>query len=49
MLSAGFDAIVNERANHMRHPKGPSRYQIALALELVKLRPIPYRLVIDGT
>jgi diacylglycerol kinase (ATP) len=48
VLSAGFDAIVNERANHMRHPKGPSRYQIALALELVKLRPIPYRLVIDG-
>src|SRR5690606_3233726 len=22
-LSAGFDAIVNERANNMRHPKGP--------------------------
>ena len=49
VLSAGFDAIVNERANTMEHPKGASRYLIALGLELLKLRPIPYRLVLDGT
>jgi diacylglycerol kinase (ATP) len=48
VLSAGFDAIVNERANNMRHPKGPSRYLVALGLELAKLKPIEYRLVIDG-
>jgi diacylglycerol kinase (ATP) len=48
VLSAGFDAIVNERANNMRHPKGPSRYLIALGLELARLKPIPYRLVLDG-
>jgi diacylglycerol kinase (ATP) len=48
VLSAGFDAIVNERANNMRHPKGPSRYTIALALELARLKPIPYRLTLDG-
>lgn len=48
VLSAGFDAIVNERANHMEHPKGPSRYIIALGLELARLKPIPYRLVLDG-
>lgn len=48
VLSAGFDAIVNERANNMEHPKGPSRYLLALALELAKLKPIPYRLVLDG-
>jgi diacylglycerol kinase (ATP) len=48
VLSAGFDAIVNERANHMEHPKGPSRYLIAMVLELVRLKPIPYRLVLDG-
>jgi len=48
VLSAGFDAIVNERANNMEHPKGPSRYLIALALELIKLKPIPYRIVMDG-
>ena len=48
VLSAGFDAIVNERANNMEHPKGPSRYLIALGLELARLKPIPYRLVLDG-
>jgi diacylglycerol kinase (ATP) len=48
VLSAGFDAIVNERANNLEHPKGPSRYLIALGLELIKLKPIPYRLVLDG-
>lgn len=47
-LSAGFDAIVNERANHMRHPKGPSRYILALLAELAKLKPIHYRVVADG-
>lgn len=47
-LSAGFDAIVNERANAMRHPKGPSRYILALLAELVRLRPIRYRLDLDG-
>ena len=48
VLSAGFDAIVNERANTMEHPKGASRYLLALALELIKLKPIPYRLELDG-
>ncbi len=47
MLSAGFDAIVNERANRMRRPRGPSRYILAMLIELVRLRPIPYRLVLD--
>lgn len=47
-LSAGFDAIVNERANAMRHPKGPSRYILALLAELARLKPLSYRLVLDG-
>ena len=47
-LSAGFDAIVNERANLMHHPKGPSRYIIALLVELARLKPIHYRLELDG-
>lgn len=47
-LSAGFDAIVNERANLMRHPKGPSRYILALLAELVRLRPLRYRVELDG-
>jgi diacylglycerol kinase (ATP) len=47
-LSAGFDAIVNERANEMRHPKGPSRYILALLAELARLKPLSYRLTLDG-
>jgi diacylglycerol kinase (ATP) len=47
-ISAGFDAIVNDRANHMTHPKGPSRYIIALLIELAKLKPIEYTLTLDG-
>jgi diacylglycerol kinase (ATP) len=48
VLSAGFDAIVNERANNLRHPKGKNRYLVALALELVTLKPIHYKLTFDG-
>ncbi|MFM6974214.1 MAG: diacylglycerol kinase family protein, partial [Agromyces sp.] len=48
VLSAGFDAIVNERANRMRWPKGPSRYILALLLELSRLRTRSYQLEIDG-
>jgi diacylglycerol kinase (ATP) len=47
-LSAGFDAIVNERANEMRHPKGPSRYILAMLAELAVLKPIAYRVILDG-
>ena len=47
VLSAGFDAIVNERANRMRWPRGRSRYNLALLLELAVLNPIRYRLVLD--
>jgi diacylglycerol kinase (ATP) len=48
VLSAGFDAIVNERANLLRHPKGKNRYLVALALELLRLKPITYRITLDG-
>lgn len=48
VLSAGFDAIVNERANQMRWPRGPQRYNLALLRELAMLKPIRYRLTLDG-
>ncbi|HEU5223529.1 MAG TPA: diacylglycerol kinase family protein [Candidatus Lumbricidophila sp.] len=48
VLSAGFDAIVNERANRMHRPKGPSRYTFALFRELATFRPRRYRITIDG-
>ncbi|GAA2508920.1 diacylglycerol kinase family protein [Winogradskya humida] len=48
VLAAGFDAIVNERANAMRWPRGPRRYDLAIALELARLRTRRYDLVLDG-
>jgi diacylglycerol kinase (ATP) len=47
-VSAGFDAIVNARANRLRFPKGKSKYSVSLFLELPKFQPIKYRVVIDG-
>ena len=48
VLAAGFDAIVNERANRMRRPRGPRRYDLAILLEMARLRPRRYTLVLDG-
>ncbi|TFD28941.1 diacylglycerol/lipid kinase family protein [Cryobacterium cryoconiti] len=48
VLSAGFDAVVNERANRMRRPRGSSRYTLAVLLVLATFRPITYRLTVDG-
>lgn len=47
--SAGFDALVNARANKMVWPKGPNRYYVAMLLELASFKPIKYRSIIDGT
>ncbi|MBN9631908.1 MAG: diacylglycerol kinase, partial [Actinobacteria bacterium] len=48
VLSAGFDATVNERANLMTRPRGRSRYVFALLRELATLHARPYRIVVDG-
>ncbi|MFI5495591.1 YegS/Rv2252/BmrU family lipid kinase [Actinoplanes sp. NPDC051859] len=48
VLAAGFDAIVNERANRLRWPRGPRRYDLAIMLEAVRLRPRRYTLDLDG-
>jgi diacylglycerol kinase (ATP) len=47
-VSAGFDAIVNARANALRFPRGKSKYTVGLFLELPKFQPIKYRIVLDG-
>ncbi|MFB9852272.1 diacylglycerol kinase [Micromonospora andamanensis] len=47
VLAAGFDAIVNERANRMRWPRGPRRYDLAILVELARLRPRRYTLTLD--
>jgi diacylglycerol kinase (ATP) len=48
VLAAGFDAVVNERANAMRWPRGPRRYDVAILVELARLRARRYRLRLDG-
>lgn len=49
ILSAGFDAVVNERANAMTWPKGKSRYTLALLRELFAFQPVEYQLTVSGT
>lgn len=48
VLAAGFDAIVNERANAMTWPRGQMRYNLATLAELRIFRPIHYILDLDG-
>lgn len=47
ILSTGFDSVVNERANSLSWPKGPQRYNVAIALELPKFRPLRYEIELD--
>ncbi len=48
VLCAGFDAVVNERANRMTWPHGQMRYTIATLAELRTFAPLPYVLELDG-
>ena len=48
VLAAGFDAIVNERANAMTWPRGQMRYNLATLAELRTFRPLPYVLQLDS-
>lgn len=48
VLCAGFDSAVNERANRMRWPKGPRRYDIAILAELARLAPRRFHIELDG-
>ncbi|MFE4197776.1 diacylglycerol/lipid kinase family protein [Paenarthrobacter sp. NPDC056912] len=48
VLSAGFDAAVNERANSWRWPRGKGRYNLAMLRELYALRGIEYSVTADG-
>jgi diacylglycerol kinase (ATP) len=48
VLCAGFDSAVNERANRMRWPSGPRRYDLAILAELAKLRAARLTVEADG-
>lgn len=47
ILSSGFDALVNERANRMKM-QSKRKYDIAMLLELPLFKPIDYRFDVDG-
>ena len=47
-ISAGFDALVNARANKWKFPKGPSRYKFAMFRELAAFKKLRYKLIVDG-
>ncbi|WP_375401670.1 diacylglycerol/lipid kinase family protein [uncultured Amnibacterium sp.] len=48
VLSAGFDAAVNERGNALTRLPGTARYAAAVLLEVAHLHPWRYRLTLDG-
>jgi len=48
VLCAGFDSAVNERANRMRWPSGPRRYDLAILAEMARLRAQPLVVDVDG-
>jgi diacylglycerol kinase (ATP) len=47
ILSTGFDSIVNEKANQMHWPKGPMKYNAAIAIELPRFKPRHYEITLD--
>ncbi|SDG08656.1 diacylglycerol kinase [Blastococcus aurantiacus] len=48
VLCCGFDSAVTDRANRLRWPRGRRRYDLAVLLELARLRPNEITLVMDG-
>jgi diacylglycerol kinase (ATP) len=48
VLCCGCDACVNERANSLRWPSGPRRYDVAIIAELAAFRPSPVLLRTEG-
>jgi diacylglycerol kinase (ATP) len=47
VLSTGFDAIVNERANRLSWPRGPMKYNVSIAMELPRFKPKDYEIQLD--
>lgn len=47
VLCAGFDSAVNERADRLRWPRGPRRYDLAIMAEIVRLAPRPFTVELD--
>lgn len=47
-FAGGFDALVTERTNRLKWPRGKLRYNLATLVELAALRPLDYALELDG-
>ena len=47
ILSTGFDAVVSEKANTMKWPKGPMKYNAAIAVELPRFKPRHFEIILD--
>lgn len=47
ILSTGFDSVVNEKANTLSWPKGPMKYNAAIAIELPRFKPRHYEIFLD--
>ncbi|MGY1592379.1 diacylglycerol/lipid kinase family protein [Geodermatophilus sp. SYSU D00708] len=48
VLCCGFDSAVTARAERLRWPRGPRRYDVAILAELARLRPRELTVVLDG-
>jgi len=48
VLCCGFDSLVTDRANRLRWPRGRRRYDLAVLVELARLRPREVTLTLDG-
>jgi diacylglycerol kinase (ATP) len=48
VLCCGFDSLVSERAQRLPWPRGRRRYDVAVLLELARLRPREVTLTLDG-
>ena len=47
ILSTGFDSVDNEKANTLQWPKGPMKYNAAIAMELPRFKPRHYEITLD--
>lgn len=47
VLASGFDSKVNDRANAMRWPRGHVRYDIAVLVEFLRLRDLPFEIALE--
>ncbi|MEV0945232.1 diacylglycerol kinase [Rhodococcus sp. NPDC049939] len=47
IIASGFDSLCTDRANRMSWPKGPMRYNLAMLVELTRLKPLRYTVELD--